>query len=174
MTQKAATAVDIFFNPDFFLFLLKILRHQDIALDMLLKLVRVFGYVIYSSLSAPSSVGIDIEAEQRFGSFFPWIWLLAIILTVSWNNLIGGSAIDFCCLKAGALQYLLCGTWESKMLPPRPFQVCICHENIAFTFGANGPISVSYLILQKRGFNCQVCTWAEYGTSRNFMSNNYS
>ncbi|EYU24724.1 hypothetical protein MIMGU_mgv1a015220mg [Erythranthe guttata] len=40
-------------------------RHQDIALDMLLKLVRVFGSVIYSSLSAPSSVGVDIEAEQR-------------------------------------------------------------------------------------------------------------
>ncbi|KAG8382626.1 hypothetical protein BUALT_Bualt05G0097000 [Buddleja alternifolia] len=40
-------------------------RHQDIALDMLLKLVRVFGSVIYSSLSAPSPVGVDIEAEQR-------------------------------------------------------------------------------------------------------------
>lgn len=40
-------------------------RHQDIALDMLLKLVRVFGSVIYSSLSAPTSVGVDIEAEQR-------------------------------------------------------------------------------------------------------------
>ncbi|XP_051145043.1 katanin p80 WD40 repeat-containing subunit B1 homolog KTN80.4-like isoform X2 [Andrographis paniculata] len=40
-------------------------RHQDIALDMLLKLVRVFGSVIYSSVSAPASVGVDIEAEQR-------------------------------------------------------------------------------------------------------------
>ncbi|GER51833.1 katanin p80 WD40 repeat-containing subunit B1 homolog [Striga asiatica] len=40
-------------------------RHKDIALDMLLKVVRVFGSVIYSSLSAPSSVGVDIEAEQR-------------------------------------------------------------------------------------------------------------
>ncbi|KAI3453236.1 hypothetical protein Pfo_009899 [Paulownia fortunei] len=40
-------------------------RHQDIALDMLLKLVRVFGSVIYSALSAPLSVGVDIEAEQR-------------------------------------------------------------------------------------------------------------
>ncbi|KAH6792636.1 Transducin/WD40 repeat-like superfamily protein [Perilla frutescens var. hirtella] len=40
-------------------------RHQDIALDMLIKLVRVFGSVIYSSLSAPTSVGVDIEAEQR-------------------------------------------------------------------------------------------------------------
>ncbi|KAM7487948.1 hypothetical protein LguiB_025432 [Lonicera macranthoides] len=39
-------------------------RHQGIALEMLLKLVRVFGSVIYSSLSA-SSVGVDIEAEQR-------------------------------------------------------------------------------------------------------------
>ncbi|XP_011070501.1 katanin p80 WD40 repeat-containing subunit B1 homolog isoform X2 [Sesamum indicum] len=40
-------------------------RHQDIALEVLLKLVRLFGSVIYSSLSAPSSVGVDIEAEQR-------------------------------------------------------------------------------------------------------------
>ncbi|XP_059656196.1 katanin p80 WD40 repeat-containing subunit B1 homolog KTN80.4-like [Cornus florida] len=39
-------------------------RHQGISLEMLLKLVRVFGSVIYSSLSA-SSVGVDIEAEQR-------------------------------------------------------------------------------------------------------------
>ncbi|XP_027149862.1 katanin p80 WD40 repeat-containing subunit B1 homolog isoform X2 [Coffea eugenioides] len=40
-------------------------RHQNISLEMLLKLVRVFGSVIYSSISAPSSVGVDIEAEQR-------------------------------------------------------------------------------------------------------------
>ncbi|XP_057482021.1 katanin p80 WD40 repeat-containing subunit B1 homolog KTN80.4-like [Actinidia eriantha] len=40
-------------------------RHQDLSLDMLLKLVRVFGSVIYSTLSASSSVGVDIEAEQR-------------------------------------------------------------------------------------------------------------
>ncbi|KAI8527811.1 hypothetical protein RHMOL_Rhmol12G0103100 [Rhododendron molle] len=40
-------------------------RHQDLSLDILLKLVRVFGSVIYSSLSASSSVGVDIEAEQR-------------------------------------------------------------------------------------------------------------
>ncbi|GFZ15809.1 transducin/WD40 repeat-like superfamily protein [Actinidia rufa] len=32
---------------------------------MLLKLVRVFGSVIYSTISASSSVGVDIEAEQR-------------------------------------------------------------------------------------------------------------
>ncbi|XP_073129926.1 katanin p80 WD40 repeat-containing subunit B1 homolog KTN80.4-like [Henckelia pumila] len=40
-------------------------RHQEISLDMLLKLVRVFGSVIYSSLSSQSPVGVDIEAEQR-------------------------------------------------------------------------------------------------------------
>ncbi|KAL0296516.1 UNVERIFIED_CONTAM: Katanin p80 WD40 repeat-containing subunit B1 [Sesamum radiatum] len=43
----------------------EIIVHQDIALEVLLKLVRLFGSVIYSSLSAPSSVGVDIEAEQR-------------------------------------------------------------------------------------------------------------
>ncbi|CAI9097114.1 OLC1v1033442C1 [Oldenlandia corymbosa var. corymbosa] len=40
-------------------------RHQNISLDMLLKLVRLFGSLIYSSLSASSSVGVDIVAEQR-------------------------------------------------------------------------------------------------------------
>ncbi|CAH9088334.1 unnamed protein product [Cuscuta europaea] len=40
-------------------------RHQDISLEMLLKLVKVFGSMIYSSMSAPASVGVDIEAEQR-------------------------------------------------------------------------------------------------------------
>ncbi|KAI5677711.1 hypothetical protein M9H77_08661 [Catharanthus roseus] len=41
-------------------------RHLNISLEMLLKLVRMFGSVIYSSLSTPpSSVGVDIEAEQR-------------------------------------------------------------------------------------------------------------
>ncbi|GKU90969.1 hypothetical protein SLEP1_g4901 [Rubroshorea leprosula] len=40
-------------------------RHLSISLDMLLKLVRTFGSMIYSSLSAPASVGVDIEAEQR-------------------------------------------------------------------------------------------------------------
>ncbi|KAK3004134.1 hypothetical protein RJ639_018988, partial [Escallonia herrerae] len=39
-------------------------RHRGISLEMLLKMVRVFGSVIYSSLSASSSVGVDIEAEQ--------------------------------------------------------------------------------------------------------------
>ncbi|KAE9454286.1 hypothetical protein C3L33_13816, partial [Rhododendron williamsianum] len=43
----------------------RIKEHQDLSLDILLKLVRVFGSVIYSSLSVSSSVGVDIEAEQR-------------------------------------------------------------------------------------------------------------
>ncbi|KAJ6983814.1 katanin p80 WD40 repeat-containing subunit B1 [Populus alba x Populus x berolinensis] len=40
-------------------------RHSSISLDMLLKLVRTFGSMIYSALSASTSVGVDIEAEQR-------------------------------------------------------------------------------------------------------------
>lgn len=41
-------------------------RHGVVSLELLLKLVRVFGSVIYSSLQASSSVGVDIEAEQRY------------------------------------------------------------------------------------------------------------
>ncbi|XP_011046585.1 PREDICTED: katanin p80 WD40 repeat-containing subunit B1 homolog isoform X2 [Populus euphratica] len=40
-------------------------RHSSISLDMLLKLVRTFGSMIYSTLSASTPVGVDIEAEQR-------------------------------------------------------------------------------------------------------------
>ncbi|KAJ0248707.1 Katanin p80 WD40 repeat-containing subunit B1 [Hirschfeldia incana] len=40
-------------------------QHLSVSLDMLLKLVRMYGSPIYSSLSAPASVGVDIEAEQR-------------------------------------------------------------------------------------------------------------
>uniref|UniRef100_A0A6N2LEJ7 Katanin p80 WD40 repeat-containing subunit B1 homolog n=1 Tax=Salix viminalis TaxID=40686 RepID=A0A6N2LEJ7_SALVM len=40
-------------------------RHSSISVDMLLKLVRTFGSMIYSTLSASTSVGVDIEAEQR-------------------------------------------------------------------------------------------------------------
>ncbi|KAJ4838561.1 hypothetical protein Tsubulata_024645 [Turnera subulata] len=40
-------------------------RHLSISLDMLLKLVRTFGSMIYSTISASKSVGVDIEAEQR-------------------------------------------------------------------------------------------------------------
>ncbi|TYI95688.1 hypothetical protein E1A91_D01G015700v1 [Gossypium mustelinum] len=41
-------------------------RHLSICLDMLLKLVRIFGSMIYSTLSALAPAGVDIEAEQRF------------------------------------------------------------------------------------------------------------
>lgn len=43
----------------------KIDRHLGISLEMLLKLVRTFGSVISSTLSASSPVGVDIQAEQR-------------------------------------------------------------------------------------------------------------
>ncbi|KAL4569969.1 hypothetical protein LXL04_025618 [Taraxacum kok-saghyz] len=40
-------------------------KHQGLSLELLLKLVRTFGSVIYSSRQASASVGVDIEAEQR-------------------------------------------------------------------------------------------------------------
>ncbi|KAL1356329.1 hypothetical protein HN51_008336 [Arachis hypogaea] len=40
-------------------------RHLEISLEMLLKLVRTFGSMIYSAVSAAPSVGVDIEAEKR-------------------------------------------------------------------------------------------------------------
>ncbi|XXG86877.1 hypothetical protein AAC387_Pa11g1701 [Persea americana] len=40
-------------------------RHVGISLDMLLKLVRIFGPVIHSTVSASPSVGVDLQGEQR-------------------------------------------------------------------------------------------------------------
>ncbi|XP_020094292.1 katanin p80 WD40 repeat-containing subunit B1 homolog [Ananas comosus] len=40
-------------------------RHLGIALDMLLKLVKSFGPLIHSAISAAPLVGVDLEAEQR-------------------------------------------------------------------------------------------------------------
>ncbi|XP_022138941.1 katanin p80 WD40 repeat-containing subunit B1 homolog isoform X2 [Momordica charantia] len=40
-------------------------RFIDISMEMVVKLVRTFGSVIYSTISATSSVGVNIEAEQR-------------------------------------------------------------------------------------------------------------
>ncbi|KAE9461812.1 hypothetical protein C3L33_06271, partial [Rhododendron williamsianum] len=43
----------------------KIERHGNISLEMLLKLVAVFGPVVRSTISAPPAVGVDLHAEQR-------------------------------------------------------------------------------------------------------------
>ncbi|KAJ8455715.1 hypothetical protein OPV22_035064 [Ensete ventricosum] len=40
-------------------------RHVGVSLGMLLNLVRIFGPVIHSTLSAGPSVGVDLQAEQR-------------------------------------------------------------------------------------------------------------
>lgn len=43
-------------------------RHVSVALEMLLKLVAVFGPVIHSTISAPPAVGVNLQAERRFAS----------------------------------------------------------------------------------------------------------
>ncbi|KAF6990151.1 hypothetical protein CFC21_007386 [Triticum aestivum] len=62
------------FNLDIFSSLLPVLagllnskteRHAIIALEMLLDLIKIFGPVIHSTLSASSPVGVDLQAEQR-------------------------------------------------------------------------------------------------------------
>lgn len=49
------------------------------SLEMLLKLVAVFGPVISSTISAPRAVGVNLQAEKRFRMFtimhFPF-WFL--------------------------------------------------------------------------------------------------
>ncbi|TKY71647.1 Katanin p80 WD40 repeat-containing subunit B1-like [Spatholobus suberectus] len=43
----------------------KIERHVKVSLDMLLKLVAVFGPTIQATVSAPPSVGVDLHREER-------------------------------------------------------------------------------------------------------------
>ncbi|XP_022720507.1 katanin p80 WD40 repeat-containing subunit B1 homolog isoform X2 [Durio zibethinus] len=43
----------------------KMERHVNVSLEMLQKLVAVFGPVIRSTVSAPRGVGVDLHAEQR-------------------------------------------------------------------------------------------------------------
>ncbi|KAL7088931.1 hypothetical protein ACP275_13G158200 [Erythranthe tilingii] len=40
-------------------------RHVSVSLEMLLKLVAVFGTLVRSTVSAPRSVGVDLHAEER-------------------------------------------------------------------------------------------------------------
>ncbi|TVU34896.1 hypothetical protein EJB05_16752 [Eragrostis curvula] len=40
-------------------------RHATVSLEMLLDLIKIFGPVIQSTLSANSGVGVDLQAEQR-------------------------------------------------------------------------------------------------------------
>jgi katanin p80 WD40 repeat-containing subunit B1 len=37
-------------------------------LEMLLDLIKIFGPVIHSALSANSGVGVDLQAEQRYAN----------------------------------------------------------------------------------------------------------
>ncbi|KAF8409333.1 hypothetical protein HHK36_005408 [Tetracentron sinense] len=43
----------------------KIDRNTSVSLEMLLKLVTVFGPVIHSTISASPAIGVDLQAEQR-------------------------------------------------------------------------------------------------------------
>lgn len=46
--------------------LISICRHAIVSLELLLDLIKIFGPVIRSTLSAHSAVGVDIQAEQRY------------------------------------------------------------------------------------------------------------
>ncbi|KAG9145548.1 hypothetical protein Leryth_025528 [Lithospermum erythrorhizon] len=39
--------------------------HALVSLEMLLKLVAVFGSVVYATVSAPRTIGVDLHAEER-------------------------------------------------------------------------------------------------------------
>nr|XP_027111721.1 katanin p80 WD40 repeat-containing subunit B1 homolog isoform X3 [Coffea arabica] len=43
----------------------KIDRHASVSLEMLLKLIAVFGPLVHSTVSAPRAVGVDLHAEER-------------------------------------------------------------------------------------------------------------
>lgn len=59
----------------YFYIAINLCRHVAVSLELVVKLVRTFGPVIHSTVSVgPSSVGVDLEAEQRycFSQMFSW------------------------------------------------------------------------------------------------------
>ncbi|GJU54300.1 katanin p80 WD40 repeat-containing subunit B1 homolog isoform X1 [Tanacetum coccineum] len=62
-------AEDLMLNHDVFVTTLRTERHINVSLEMLLKLVAVFGPVVKSTVSAPPTVGVDLHAEKRRGGF---------------------------------------------------------------------------------------------------------
>lgn len=54
-------------------------RHLSISLELLIKLVRTFGSMIHSTVAAgPSSVGVDLQMEQRFVCCIILIFIIII------------------------------------------------------------------------------------------------
>lgn len=47
------------------LMFLSYFRHISLSLEMLLKLVAVFGPLVRSTVSAPPVVGVDLHGEER-------------------------------------------------------------------------------------------------------------
>ncbi|BAF05156.2 Os01g0531300 [Oryza sativa Japonica Group] len=87
------------FSLDIFLSFLPVLaglltskaeRHAIVSLELLLDLIKIFGPVIRSTLSAHSAVGVDIQAEQRRGGQSAQ---LAQELNLSLHDLVLHSAI---------------------------------------------------------------------------------
>ena len=44
----------------------QICRNATVAFEMLLDLIKIFGPVIHSTLSASSLFGVELQAEQRY------------------------------------------------------------------------------------------------------------
>ena len=76
----------------------------------------IFGSMIYSAVSASSSVGVDIEAEQRcvnsISPIYTLFSLLRLLTTFKWVS------------QIGAVQRMLCGARKSKALLAFPYEVC--------------------------------------------------
>jgi hypothetical protein len=72
----------------------QICRHAVVSLEILLDLIKIFGPVIHSTLSASSTVGVDIQAEQRYGH-------RTLLLEGSWVLLKREAAMS-CVLLQGA------------------------------------------------------------------------
>jgi hypothetical protein len=53
----------------------QIYRHATVSLEMLLDLIKIFGPVIHSTLSANLGVGVNIQAEQRYANSLQNLYL---------------------------------------------------------------------------------------------------
>lgn len=141
-------------------------RFRGVSLEMLLKLVRVFGSMIYSSLSASSSVGVDIEAEQRCDSVSFWTY---ISISVSWcacsywSCFLGEKGWNVAISVMLSLK-----RWSAFFLPlPGVYTLINCISRQP-TLGENNFL---FYFLQKGRIRGQVSAGTESCSSRSFMKN---
>ncbi|KAI3456283.1 hypothetical protein Pfo_012946 [Paulownia fortunei] len=93
-------------------------RHASVSLEMLLKLVAVFGTVVRSTVSAPPAVGVDLHAEERLECCKQCFAHLQNIQNILPELVKRGGVVARCAQQLNLVlqQTRVWGTWEELIL----------------------------------------------------------